>query len=84
MIIAVYSLNRKFQNMTAVIHRQDWNVTSDRFGKYYLDVQSSFRSENHLHDFHCEKDICEIAIWLSQCGFRLVRVTECEVKACNG
>lgn len=60
MIIAVYTLGRKLQNKVAIIHRQDWDITSPRFGKYYLDIVGAFRSENDIHTFHCEDTSEEI------------------------
>lgn len=64
MIVAVYTLGRRLQNKVAKIHRQDWGVTSKRFGKYYLDIVGAFGSENDAHTFHCEDTPKEIEKWL--------------------
>lgn len=78
MIIATYTLGCKLQNKIAIIHRQDWDVTSTRFLKYYLDISGTFRSENNIHNFHCEKTSNEIENWLRKHEYIKVDCKSCE------
>lgn len=77
MIVAVYTLGRRLQNKMAKIHRQDWDVTSPRFGKYYLDIVGAFRSENGIHSFYCEDSTEEIEKWLIEHGYIRVDCDSC-------
>ena len=78
MIVAVYTLGRRSQNKVAKIHRQDWDVASSRFGKYYLDIIGAFRSENDIHTFCCEDRPDEIEKWLSEHEYIRVDCDACK------